>query len=191
MTRRFLFLVASARREGNTETLARIAASSLPSDVEQQWIYLDDFPLDRFEDIRHHSERNDPWPEPQGNERQLLDATLAATDLVFVAPLYWYSLPASAKLYLDHWSAWLRTPGVHFKKQMTGKKLWAVCVMADDDPSRAELLIATLRRSAEYMDMRWGGELIGSGSKPGDVLNDRRAIEAAEQFFAVEPAHHH
>ena len=38
----------------------------------------------------------------------LLDATLAATDLVFVAPVYWYSLPAAAKLYLDYWSAWLR-----------------------------------------------------------------------------------
>jgi multimeric flavodoxin WrbA len=185
MSRRFLFLVASARREGNTETLARVAASSLPQSVEQQWIHLDELPLSRFEDIRHHPERNDPWPEPAGNERLLLDATLAATDIVFVAPVYWYSLPASAKLYLDHWSAWLRTPRIEFKKQMAGKKLWTICVQADEDPSRAELLVETLRRSAEYMSMGWGGELIGNGSKPGDILKDSRAMEATQHFFAV------
>src|SRR5690242_3664785 len=100
MNRRFLFLVASARREGNTETLARIAASSLPSDIEQQWIHLDEFPLERFEDIRHHAGKNNPWPLPRGNEKYLLEATLAATDIVFVTPLYWYSLPSSAKLYI-------------------------------------------------------------------------------------------
>ncbi len=186
MKRRFLFLVASARREGNTETLARIAASDLPDSVEQKWIHLDELPLPRFEDIRHHGERNNPWPQPEGNERLILDATLAATDIVFVAPLYWYSLPASAKLYLDHWSAWLRAPGVEFKKRMAGKKLWSVCVLADDDPNGADLLLTTLQRSAEYMQMGWGGELIGNGSKPGDVLNDHRAVKAAEHFFAPE-----
>lgn len=187
MKRRFLFLVASARREGNTETLARMAAANLPESVEQQWVHLDELPLSRFEDIRHHPEKNDPWPAPEGNERLLLDATLAASDIVFVAPVYWYSLPASAKLYLDHWSTWLRTPGIDFRKQMAGKRLWTICVLADEDPNTADLLVTTLRLSAEYMKMGWGGELIGHGSKPGDILKDGRAIAAAEHFFAQAP----
>lgn len=182
---RFLFLVASARREGNTEILARRAAQSLPADVKQQWIHLDETPLPRFEDIRHHGGKNNQYPDPEGNERLLLDATLSATDIVFVTPLYWYSLPSSAKLYMEYWSAWLRVPGVDFKKQMAGKKMWAVCVFADEDPKCAELLLTTLRYSAEYMGMAWGGELIGNGSKPGDVLKDRKAIASAEDFFAA------
>ncbi|ABF40205.1 conserved hypothetical protein [Candidatus Koribacter versatilis Ellin345] len=186
-TRRILFLVASGRREGNTETLARHAASFLPAEVPQQWLHLDEFPLDRFEDIRHHTEKNTPWPIPEGNEKRFLDETLAATDIVFVTPLYWYSMPASAKLYLDHWSDWMRVPGAQFRKNMAGKTLWGVCVQSDNDPKGAELLIHTLRRSAEYMDMKWGGELIGSGSKPGDIRNDMRAMTAAEHFFAAVP----
>ena len=187
--RRFLFLVASARREGNTETLARRAAAGLPPDVKQQWIHLDELPLPRFEDIRHHGGQNNQYPQPEGNERLLLDATLAATDIVFVTPLYWYSLPSSAKLYMDYWSAWLRVSGVDFKQRMAGKKLWAVCVLADEDPKRAELMLTTLRYSAECIKMEWGGELLGNGSKPGDVLNDRKAIEAAEHFFSAQPIH--
>lgn len=181
-TRRFLFLVASGRREGNTEILARRAAEALPKSVEQEWIHLDEVPLPRFEDIRHHAEKNTPWPEPSGNEKRLLDATLAATDIVFVTPVYWYSLPSSAKLYLDHWSDWLRVPGAQFTRRMAGKRMWAVSVLADE-PAQATLLLQTLKQSAQYLGMQWGGELIGSGSKPGDVLNDQRAMETADHFF--------
>ena len=184
MKRRFLFLVASARREGNTETLARLAAAQLPADVEQQWLYLDEHPLAAFEDIRHYGGKSNPYPQPEGNERVLLEATLAATDLVFVTPVYWYSMPSTAKLYLDHWSGWMRVPGVDFRARMAGKTLWAVSVLADEDPKTAQFLLGTLRQSAEYMSMHWGGELVGSGSAPGDVLKDRRAVEKARGFFA-------
>ena len=35
----------------------------------------------------------------------LLDATRAASHNVWVAPVYWYSIPSPLKTYLDHWSA--------------------------------------------------------------------------------------
>ena len=185
---RFLFLVASARREGNTELLARRAAASLPPSIEQKWLHLDEFPLPRFEDIRHRGGKNNMYPQPEGNEQLLLESTLAADDIVIVAPVYWYSLPASAKLYMDYWSAWLRVPGADFRKRMAGKRLWAVCVQSDEDPKRAELLLSTLRYSAEYMNMQWGGELVGNGSKPGDILRDQQALAAAEHFFQTDAA---
>src|SRR5215813_5881410 len=103
VTRSFLFLLASARKDGNTEALARRAASYLPADVDRRWIRLSDVPLPPFEDIRHVGDGR--YPQQVGNERLLLDATLEATDLVVASPLYWYSVSASAKLYLDYWSA--------------------------------------------------------------------------------------
>ncbi|MDQ0992408.1 NAD(P)H-dependent FMN reductase [Streptomyces sp. V3I7] len=48
MTRRFLFVLGSARPDGNTELLARRAADQLPADVEQQWISLAEHPLPDF-----------------------------------------------------------------------------------------------------------------------------------------------
>ncbi|WP_317621008.1 NAD(P)H-dependent oxidoreductase [Streptomyces sp. CBMA123] len=112
----------------------------------------------------------------------MLEATLAATDLVFVAPLYWYTMPTTAKLYLDYWSAWFRVPGLDFRAGMSGHTLWDVTVLAGtaDD---AEPLIGTLKLTAEYMGMRWGGALIGNGTRPGDVLRDEQALIAAKSFF--------
>ena len=41
-------------------------------------------------------------------------------DIVFVALVYWYALPAAAILYLDHWSACLQVPGLEFTSRMAG-----------------------------------------------------------------------
>ena len=185
-TRQFTFLLASARRDGNTEILTREAARHLPPDCGQQWLRLMDLPLPPFEDIRHSV---GIYPQPEGNERVLFDATLGATDLVFAVPLYWYGVPAAAKLYLDYWSGWLRVPGADFKARMAGKTLWGVCAMSEEDTRRADPLIGTLRLTADYLKMESGGVLLGYGSKPGDILADTDAMEKAAHFFAPNNQH--
>jgi hypothetical protein len=182
--RKFLFLIASARCGGNTEQLVRRAAARLPAHHTQQWINLLEFNLPPFFDLRHASEAI--WaPMVEGPARILLEATLGATDLVMVAPVYWYSLPTAAKLYLDHWSAWLRAPGWHFKLRMAGKTLWGVSIISDEDPRFADPLKDSLRLTAEYMQMSWGGFLLGHGNRPGDVLDDAKSVAAADTFLAA------
>ncbi|MFE9686070.1 flavodoxin family protein [Streptomyces sp. NPDC002701] len=184
MTRHFLFLLGSSRDHGNTELLARKAAEQLPADVTQQWIDLAAYPLPDFEDLRHDSDHVRPSGD---NTATLLDATLAATDLVIASPLYWYSVSAQTKRYLDYWSGWLRTPGIDFKNTMEGRTLWGVTALAHEEEEVAEPLIGTLNNSAAYLGMRFGGVLLGNGSKPGDVLSDSAALAAAKTFFAQEP----
>ncbi|WP_432193388.1 flavodoxin family protein [Streptomyces sp. bgisy027] len=183
MTRRFLFVLGSSRSDGNTELLARRAAEQLPEGVEQQWIDLAAHPLPDFEDLRHDSDHVRPT---RGNVALLLDATLAATDVVIVSPLYWYSVSAHVKRYLDYWSGWLRTPGADFKATMAGRTLWGVTALAHEEQEVADPLIGTLSNSAAYLRMRFGGVLLGNGSKPGDVLADAEALARAKTFFAQE-----
>ncbi|WP_460068498.1 flavodoxin family protein [Streptomyces sp. YKOK-I1] len=180
MGRRFLFVLGSSRTDGNTETLARRAAEQLDPSVEQTWFSLAERPLPDFEDLRHDSDHVRPT---EGNLAALLDATLAATDVVIASPLYWYSVSTQVKRYLDHWSGWLRTPGVDFGTTMAGRTLWGVTVLADTEASVADPLVGTLNNSAAYLGMRFGGVLLGNGSKPGDVLADTGALARAKSFF--------
>lgn len=184
MTRQFLFLLGSSRSDSNTEMLARKAAEQLPAEVGQRWLRLAEHPLPDFADLRHDSDHARPTEGPTG---LLLDATLAATDIVIASPLYWYSVSAHTKRYLDYWSGWLRTPGVDFKATLAGRNLWGVTVLAHEEQEVADPLIGTLNHSAAYMGMHFGGVLLGNGSKPGDVLNDTEALARAKTFFEQRP----
>jgi multimeric flavodoxin WrbA len=179
--RHLLFLVASTRPEGvvgNTETLARRAAAVLPAAVRQTWLSLVPPVLPPFEDHRHG---RGTYPMPEGRARTLLDATLAASELVFVAPVYWYSLPSPLKLYLDHWSAWLRVPGLEFKARMAGKPL--ALITTSGDREKAQPTIDSVRLCAEFMGMPWAGALWGLGGPPGTVERDTEALAAAATFL--------
>nr|WTB32934.1 NAD(P)H-dependent oxidoreductase [Streptomyces sp. NBC_00830] len=174
-------MLGSSRTDGNTEELARLAAEQLPPETEQRWLNLNELTLPDFEDLRHDGEGRNPVPT--GNAATLLDATLGATDLVLASPLYWYAMSTSTKRYLDHWSGWMRVPGLDFKKRMGGRTLWGVTALASPDRSVAEPATGTLRTIASYMRMEWGGMLLRVGTRPGDVLGDTAALTRAKTFF--------
>jgi multimeric flavodoxin WrbA len=158
------------------------ATESLPEGATSEWIDLLDTPLPSFSDLRH-ADGDGTYPVPTGNSLAILESTLAASDIVFVAPLYWYSVPTNAKLYLDHWSGWMRVSEYSFKASMAEKTFWAVSALSDPDPTMADPLIGTLTLSAKYFGGTYGGTLFGFGNKPGDVMTDVEAIGRAHTFF--------
>ncbi len=180
MPRHFLFLLSSARRGGNTETLARRAAAALPARVGQDWRDLNSPGLPAFRDRRHGDHYDPPEPAAQA----LRTATEVATDLVFVCPLYWYGLPAPAKLYLDHWSHWMRL-GTGFREGMAGKRIWLVMTHSGSRPEEIAPAVDCLRHSASYMKAAFMGTLLGFANAPGEILADAAALAAADRFFTA------
>lgn len=180
--RHFLFLTTSTREPGhvgNTEWLALQAAAGLPAATAQSWHSLAALQLPPFEDRRHTA---GSYPMPAGDMKLLLDATLAATDIVFVAPVYWYSIPSPLKTYLDHWSGWMRVPGLPFKDEMARKTLYLVSTSGDR--AKAQPMIDSVKLCAGFLGMGWGGELWGKGGAPAAVQADAAAVTQAAGFFA-------
>ena len=177
---RYLFLLASGRLNGNSELLARYAAQHLPEDASAVFLRLSDYPLPYFKDYR----RGDYGGlVPTDNERKLIDETLLADVLVMVSPLYWYSLAASAKLYLDYWSTWMRLPGLNFRDACKGKRVFGICAMAGTDSAEARPLEEQIRLSANYMAMDYRRTLVVQANEAGDVLDDEDALGAAARLF--------
>jgi len=185
VSRSFLFLLGTTRPGGNTEALARQAAAELPADLRQTWLRLNDLEVEPFQDIRHDGDG--AYPVPCGDHRRLLETTLAATDLVIASPLYWFTVSASIKEYFDHWSGWMRVPEVDFRDRMRGKTLWAITAHTAKDLAEVEPMLGTLRLIADYMGMRWGGELLAYGNRPGEALTEPDVgIRARELFAGVD-----
>jgi NAD(P)H-dependent FMN reductase len=177
----FLFIVASTREPGhvgNTEWLARRAAERLPAGATQTWLPLAQMPIEPFTD-RRHTVGTYPWPD--GHLRTLLDATMGCTDLVLVAPVYWYSFPSTLKTYLDHWSAWMRIDGLPFKAEMAKKRMHLVTTSGNR--AKAQPMIDSATLCAEFLAMPMAGVLWGKGGPPDAVQSDAEAIDAADGFF--------
>jgi putative NADPH-quinone reductase len=177
----FLFIVASARERGhigNTEWLARQAATNLPEGVQQTWLHISHMQLPPFTDIRHTT---GVYPPPKDDLRTLLDATMACSDLVLVAPVYWYSFPSSLKTYLDHWSAWMRVEGLPFKQEMARKRMHLITTSGDRE--KAEPMIQSAKLCADFLSMAFSGVLWGKGGPPSAVQADATAVAAAAGFL--------
>ena len=182
-TRHFLFIVSSARVPGalgNTEWLAREAGRHLPAGATATWLHLNGVELADFEDRRHDV---GTYPMPTGDTVRLLDATLEATDLVFVTPMYWYSFPNRLKRYLDHWSAWMRVDGLDFKARMQGKRVWAITTSGSRE--KTQPMFDSLKLCAEFLAMRWQAPLWGLGGAPGAIEKDAAAIASAANHFSA------
>ncbi len=181
--RHFLFIVSSARVPGalgNTEWLAREAARHLPAGATATWLHLNGLELADFEDRRHDV---GTYPMPTGDTAHALHATLDASDLVFVTPLYWYSFPNRLKRYLDHWSAWMRVDGLDFKARMQGKRVWAITTSGNRE--KTQPMFDSLKLCAEFLAMRWQTPLWGQGGAPGAIEQDTAAIAAATNHFSA------
>ena len=125
-------------------------------------------------------------PAPEGDLKTLLDATLAATHIVFVSPVYWFSIPAPLKTYLDHWSGWMRVPGLPFKEQMAAKSLFLITTSGDR--AKAQPMIDSAELCARFFGATWGGALWGKGGPPDAVLGDAAAQQAAATFLIAPHA---
>ena len=180
----YLFVVASTREPGhvgNTEWLARQAAAALPADARQTWVRLAEIDIPRFVDVRHTA---GSYPHPEGALGDLLRQQMDCTDLVLVAPVYWFSFPYTLKAYLDHWSAWLRIPGLPFKDTMRGKRMHLITTSGDR--TKAQPMIDSARLCAEFLSMEFAGVLWGKGGPPQAVQADAGAVREAQTFLLAK-----
>lgn len=176
MERRFLFILSSARPGGNSALLAQASAAPLPAD-RQHWIDLSAAQLPPYRDLRPAT------AQPEGDLADIMAAMREASDIVIVAPIYWYALPAPAKLLLDHWSGWFDATETGFAVWAREKTVHLITARADPDPTVPEPLEAMVKRSILWLGMRWGGALHGIGDAVGEIAQDMTATAAAASFL--------
>lgn len=137
---RTLTILGTSRSHGNTRlTLDAVLQDRAPV------IDLNDHPLTPY-DYTHQNGGDDFL----GIARQLVEADT----LVFATPVYWYSMSAQLKTFLDRLTDLTR---VHkaLGRTFKGKSLFLVA--SSSSPELPPGFVAPFELTAEYFDMRWGG----------------------------------
>jgi NAD(P)H-dependent FMN reductase len=170
---RLLALYGSARRGGNSEQLLDRVLGDLPATR----FYLSELHQAPFADLRHEP---GGFPPLAGPAREILQAMTEHDVLLFACPVYWYGMSAQLKLLVDHWSHALRDPSLQFKERLRGKKAHLILTGGDRPRIKALPLVQQFEYALGFMGMELGEYIIGQGSKPGDVMQDERAVFQAD-----------
>lgn len=164
-----LILYGSARDEGNTELLTERMVDGL----ECTRFYLRKLSIEPIVDKRHDPEGFSPVGD---DHDRLIEALLAHDVVIFATPLYWYGMSGAMKDFIDRWSHSLRDARLPFKQMIREKKAYVVMTGGPDGRLKGLPLIQQFHHIFQFVGMEFAGYLIGTGGKPGQVLEDERAL---------------
>lgn len=165
-------LFGSSRNNGNS----KVIINKLLDETNHQIINLYEANIEKVSDYRHS---NGPIPNPhQDDYDQILKKILDSEVIVLSTPLYWYSMSAALKLFIDRWTESLRDDTrKDFKSIMSSKKFIVVIVGGDNPTIKAKPLINQFRYIFEFMNITDYSFLIGNGVAPSEVLNDNKMMK--------------
>jgi multimeric flavodoxin WrbA len=167
-----LVLNGSSRRSGNSELLTE----KMLDGIQATRIHLADLNITPIIDKRHTSEG---FSIIQDDYESLLDVLISHRILIFSTPLYWYGMSGQMKIFIDRWSQYLRDKRFPFKQIMSEKEAYVIIAGGDNSKKKAIPLIAQFRYIFSFMDISFVDFIIGAGNSPGDVLDDKEALEKA------------
>ncbi|MGG4511331.1 NAD(P)H-dependent oxidoreductase [Heyndrickxia sporothermodurans] len=170
-------IYGGTRPNGNAETLTDLAINGL----EVEKIYLGEYLIQPIKDGRHSEEG---FQEVSDDYNSIINRLLPHDTWIFSTPIYWYSMSGIMKNFIDRWSQTMRdTNYPEFKTQMSKKKAYVIAVGGDEPYMKGLPMIQQFQHIFDFMGMSFEGYVLGEGNKPGDILNDKKAVYAATELL--------
>jgi multimeric flavodoxin WrbA len=177
-TQKILVVKGSPRKDGNSAALAeQVAAGAREAGAEVESYYLhgmninpcdacDACQTDRFSGCIVDDDMQTLYPK------------LKTTDaLVIASPVYWFTVSAQTKLFMDRCYALIDADGWIFR----GKKIGIVMSFGDSDPfdSGAVNAFRTFQDGFNYVGAEIVGFVYGSASDPGEIRDNQQVMTKA------------
>jgi len=176
--RKVVIAVGSPRKGGNSATLAKqVAAGAEAAGARVEILRLQDLDIRpcRACDACHKGEERKCVVE---DDMQALYPKLREADaLVIASPVYWFTVSAQTKLFMDRWYA-LESPQGN---ALAGKRVGIVLSYGDSDPfnSGAVNALRTFQDAFGYIGAQIVGTVYGSASKPGEIAGNQALMDRA------------
>jgi multimeric flavodoxin WrbA len=176
--RKILIFMGSPRRKGNSSILAgQVAAGSEAGGAEVESFFLHDMnvhPCDACEACRDKTETDCILDDGM---KDIFPKLRRADGIVIASPIYWFTVSAQTKLFMDRWYALGGPEGYALK----GKRFGIVLTYADTDPftSGAVNALRTFQDALNFIDAPIVGMVYGSAWEAGKIKDNRELMEKA------------
>lgn len=176
-----LIAIGSPRKKGNSATLAKqVAAGAVSSGARVETVFLQDLnikPCTACDGCRKKKHIDCVIQD----DMQMLYPKLRSADAVVIAsPIYWFTLSAQTKLFIDRWYGLGGDNGY----ALAGKKFGIALAYADADPfvSGAVNALHTLQDALGFIEAEIVGMVYGSASKAGEIKNNKALMDEAYEL---------
>ena len=188
--RKVLLVMGSPRKKGNSATLAKqVAAGAKAVGAKVESFYLHGMnisPCRGCDSCRQEGSKGCVIDD----DMQVLYPKLERSEAIVIAsPVYWFTISAQTKLFMDRWYA---LGGTKEFAAFSGKNVGIVLTYGDVDPfsSGAVNALRTFQDAFNYVGARIVGMVYGSASAAGEVKLNRdlmdRAYELGKELCSAE-----
>jgi multimeric flavodoxin WrbA len=181
MNMKVLGIMGSPRVGGNSDILldqALAGAESTGAEVEK--IILNQKKISGCQDCKKCNETGlcvlkDDMPE-------IHKKILEADAIIHSVPVYFWSMTAQMKAYLDRWCALFDADWRWHKSyypRMKGKGIGLITVCGDLDIHTADPIVNCFKPTADFGKLRWIGTVMASASEKGEIAKNETAKQEA------------
>lgn len=178
-TKKILVLLGSPRKKGNSTTLANQIIAGIESvGASAEKIFLHGKDISPCQAC-YACQRPDSKGCAIDDEMQPIYGKLVEADgWVIASPVYWFSMSAQTKLFLDRCFA---LPA-YKKDAFTGKRIAVAMSFGDGDAFNSGCVNAlrTFQDTARYVGANLVGMVYGSADKPGEIKSNTALMQQAE-----------
>jgi multimeric flavodoxin WrbA len=176
MSKHLLVFKGSPRERGNSSTLAEKAAEGAKASGAEVEVFslhgMDIRPCDACDTCQETG-----VCVLKDDMQQLYPKLIEADAILIATPIYWFTMSAQTKLFIDRWYALESSQGNALK----GKQFGILLTYGDTDPysSGAINAMRSFQDMFRYIGADLSGMVYGTANKEGDVLNQPELLERA------------
>jgi multimeric flavodoxin WrbA len=176
-----LIINGSPRKRGNSATLAQqVASGAEAADAQVETVFLHGMDIAPCNACDACLKSADPGCVIADDMQDLYPKLKEADVIVIASPVYWFTVSAQTKLFMDRCYAF-EGPG---ENPLRDKRYAIILAYGDSDPfnSGAVNALRTFQDGLGYIGAEIAGMIYGSASKPGEIAQNEDLMERAFQL---------
>jgi multimeric flavodoxin WrbA len=179
--KRVLVILGSPRRKGNSSTLAsRISRGARSAGARVETVYLQGLKISPCRGCDTCKKDDSKGCAIKDDMQGIYPKLIAADAWVIASPVYWFTVSAQTKMFMDRCYALT----AYAKNPFAGKRIAIAMSYGDSDPVRSGCVNAlrTFQDAYRYTRSKIVGMVYGSATKAGEIEHDEALMREAEDL---------
>ena len=177
--KKILVLLGSPRRKGNSAILAeRIAEGARAAGAAVETVYLHALAIAPCKACYACQKPKSKGCSIDDDMQPLYRKMIEADAWVIASPVYWFTMSAQLKLWMDRCLAF----GAYGKEPFEGKRIALAMTYGGEDPfdSGCVNALRTFQDAYNYVGAKIVGMVYGSAMEPGDIKANKALLKEAK-----------